>query len=60
MISYRFPILFAKPVEARYVRFKLAPPSDPKASIGLYEVDVWDRIEKQPWDERLVLPAAGK
>jgi hypothetical protein len=60
MISYRFPILFAKPVEARYVRFKLAQPTDPKAAVGLYEVDVWDKIEKQPWDERLVLPAAGK
>ncbi len=56
MISYRFPVLFAKPVEARYVRFKLSPPTDPKAAIGLYEVDVWDKIEKQPWDERLVLP----
>ncbi|HOX06367.1 MAG TPA: hypothetical protein PK280_08200 [Planctomycetota bacterium] len=60
MISYRFPILFTKPVEARYVRFKLAAPADPKAAVGLYEVDVWDKIEKQPWDERLQLPAAGK
>jgi hypothetical protein len=45
------------------VRFKLTQPTDPKAGIGLYEVDVWDRIEKQPWDERLVLPGrpdAGK
>ena len=56
MISYRFPILFAKTVKARYVRFRLAVPTDPKAAIGLYEVDVWDKIEKKPWDDRLVLP----
>ena len=56
MISYRFPILFAKARKARYVRFRLAVPTDPKAAIGLYEVDVWDRIQKKSWDDRLVLP----
>jgi hypothetical protein len=56
MISYRFPILFAARVNARYVRFVLAAPTDKKAGIGLYELDVWDRLEKKNWDERLVLP----
>lgn len=58
MLCYRFPIVFDRPAEARYVRFRLDPPTDPRAGIGLYEVDVWDRIEKLPWDERLALPPA--
>lgn len=60
MISYRFPILFNQPRQTRYVRFTLAPPETPEgmkeAGIGLYEVDVWDTIEKLPWDERLQMP----
>jgi hypothetical protein len=56
MISYRFPILFEKRVKARYVRFRLEPPSDPSAGMGLYEVDAWDRADKETWDERIALP----
>lgn len=60
MIAYRFPVIFEEQLPARYVRFTLMQPSDPKAGIALYEVDVWDKIEKVPWDERLTLPGNKK
>jgi len=54
-ISYRFPILFVKRMPARYVRFRLLPVSD-KVGMALWQLDVFDALKKQPWDERIALP----
>jgi hypothetical protein len=54
--DYKFAIPFEKSVEARYVRFRLAPPTDPKAGIALWELEVFDRLAKSPWSERVSLP----
>jgi len=54
-LDFRFPVVFA-PRKARYVRFRLAPPEGGKAGIGLWELEVFDRISRKAWSERLVLP----
>jgi hypothetical protein len=64
-LSHEFPVLFEKAREARYVRFRLTPSAGEAgpAAMGLWELEVFDRIEKLPWDERLRLPdppARGK
>lgn len=59
ILDHKFPILFRKQAQARYVRFRLSSPTDPKAGIGLWELEVYDRIEKLPWDEHLLLPKAA-
>jgi hypothetical protein len=65
--DFKFPILFEdalnradKPMEARYVRFRLAKPEDPKAGIGLWELEVYDTLRRVPYDERLQLPEPPK
>jgi len=58
IIDYRFPIIFDQPAQARYVRFRMAPQDGGKAGIGLWELEVYDKIEKAPWDEHLRLPEA--
>lgn len=57
IIDHQFHIPFGKPQRARYVRFRLTPPVGESAGIGLWELDVFDRLEKEPWRERIVLPA---
>ncbi|MFW6157934.1 MAG: discoidin domain-containing protein [Planctomycetota bacterium] len=56
IIDFKFPVIFERPVDARYVRFRLAKPAKNNAGIGLWEVQVYDRINRTPWDERLQLP----
>ena len=34
----------------------LPPPADKKAGIGLWELEVYDRLERRPWSPRLRLP----
>jgi len=58
--DFRFPVLFARAVQARYVRFRLAPPAGAKAGIGLWELEVFDGIEKSPWSDRIRMPAKLK
>jgi hypothetical protein len=55
IISYKFPVLFLKPVKARYVRFRLVPMDD-KAGMALWELEVFDGLRREPWDERIALP----
>ena len=56
IIDFTYPLVLDQPVKARFVRFHLAPPTDPKAGIGLWELRVFDRIEKIPFKHRIVLP----
>ncbi|MDD4888654.1 MAG: hypothetical protein PHU85_01895 [Phycisphaerae bacterium] len=56
ILDHKFAIPFAKPVQARFVRFTLAAPTDKKAGIGLWELEVYDRLERRPWSPRLQLP----
>jgi hypothetical protein len=60
IIGHNFPVIFEKALKTRYVRFRLSPPAgtEGKAGIGLWELEVYDRIEKLPWSERIVLPGA--
>jgi hypothetical protein len=63
IIDHAYIVALAKPVKARYVRFRLAPQDNGKSAMGFWELEVYDRIEKQPWDEHLRLPeppAGGK
>ncbi|MGQ9661865.1 MAG: hypothetical protein ACUVWX_05930 [Kiritimatiellia bacterium] len=58
IIDYRFPVVFEKPLQGRYIRFRLKP-SQVKgrpAGIGLWGVEVFDRVERRAWDDRLQLP----
>jgi hypothetical protein len=54
-ISYRFPVLFVKRMQARYVRFRLLPMNE-KVGMALWQLDVFSSLEKQPWNERIALP----
>jgi hypothetical protein len=54
--DFKFHIPFEKTQRARYVRFRLKPSVGGRAGVGLWELDVFDRMEKEPWQERLVLP----
>ncbi|MFO7899399.1 MAG: discoidin domain-containing protein [Planctomycetota bacterium] len=56
IIDFKFPVIFERPLDARYVRFRLAKPTRDAAGIGLWEIQVYDRINRTPWDERLRLP----
>lgn len=55
-LVYRFPVEFVKPRPARFVRFRLLPAGE-KAGMALSEVQVFDRLDRKPWDERIALPA---
>jgi hypothetical protein len=56
IIDFPFVVIFPKPVDARYVRVRLAKPEGAKAGVGLWEAQVYDSIRKKPWDNRLRLP----
>jgi hypothetical protein len=57
ILDFKFRIPCAEPQPARYVRFRMAPPAgQAQAGIGLWELDVFDRMEKLPRRERIVLP----
>jgi hypothetical protein len=56
MTDFKFPVVFQAPAEARYVRFRLKPPADANAGMGLWEVEVYDGIKREPWSNRIVLP----
>ncbi|MDD4889737.1 MAG: discoidin domain-containing protein [Phycisphaerae bacterium] len=57
ILDFVFPVVFAKPVDARYVRFRLSPPADKSAGIALWELEVYDKLAKTPFDEPIALPA---
>ncbi|MCG3180888.1 MAG: hypothetical protein BIFFINMI_03251 [Phycisphaerae bacterium] len=54
IIDNRFPILFDRPRAARYVRFTLTP--QPGKGIGLWELEVYDRVTRTEGGERIQLP----
>jgi hypothetical protein len=55
-IDFRFPVVLGRQVDARYVRFRLAPPEDKDAGIGLWELEVFESVESRAWSERIRLP----
>jgi hypothetical protein len=55
ILDFKFPVVFASARSARFVRFILTP-SD-AAGLGLWELEVYDRIAREPWSDRLVLPS---
>jgi hypothetical protein len=59
-IDFKFPVVFTQQ-QARYVRFRLAPPQGAAAGIGLWELEVYSKITKRPWSDHISLPRkAGK
>jgi hypothetical protein len=56
ILDHKFAIPFEKPAQARFVRVTLAPPKDPDAGMALWEIEVYDRLSKRPWSERLRMP----
>jgi len=65
MLDYKFPILLEEARKARYVRFRQTSSEGTAgpAAIGLWEMEVFGKVKKWPWDERLRLPeppACGK
>jgi hypothetical protein len=54
-LAYSFPLVFAKPLRGRYVRF-LCTPLDGKG-MGLSELHVFEQIEVSPWPADIQLPA---
>jgi hypothetical protein len=56
ILDTRFNILLEAPTPARYVRFRMELPATPPGGVGFWELQVFDRIAKRPWRERLVLP----
>ncbi len=60
ILSYQFPIVFKRTRKARYVRFRMTPSKrgSKPAAIGLWELEVFEKLVKLPWDERLRLPEA--
>lgn len=50
--AHNHELILAKPVEARYVRFKLKP----ARTLGVTEVQVLDGIKYEPFDLKLALP----
>jgi len=54
--DFTFAFPFEKPVAARYVRFRLAPPADKSAGIALWELQAFDALKKVPFSDRIRLP----
>ena len=50
--GYNFPLVLDKPVEARYVQFKLTP----ARYMSVSEVQVYDTIRYEPFDLKVALP----
>jgi len=54
ILDHQFHIVFDKPGDARFVRFRLNPAKG--KAIGLWELEVFDRLKVEPGDERIRLP----
>jgi hypothetical protein len=55
ILDHAFNVVFEQAPEARYVRFHLTPADG--SAIALWELEVYDRIERVISDERIRLPA---
>jgi hypothetical protein len=53
-LAYSFPLVFARPLTGRYVRFVFTP-LDGKG-MGVSELQVFDRVEVSPWPADIRLP----
>jgi hypothetical protein len=53
-LAYSFPLVFARPLTGRYVRF-VCTPLDGKG-VGVSELQVFDRVEVSPWPADIRLP----
>jgi hypothetical protein len=51
--SWVFPLVFAAPVEARYVRYRVA---NPKMFFSTSEVAAYDSVRVEDWHEPLAMP----
>ena len=60
ILDFKLPVLFDKPVEARYVRFLLAPPTESEAGIGLWELEVYESLQRRTWSDRIALPREAR
>ncbi len=56
ILDYRYAAPFRDLIAARYVRFRLSPPPDPKAAIGVWELEVYDRMVRQSAEDPVRLP----
>ena len=52
-LAYNYPLVFDKPLAARYVRFTCTPLKG--RGIGLSEMSVYDRAEVQAWPQREIV-----
>jgi hypothetical protein len=53
-LAYGYPLPFARPADARYVRFTFTP-LDGKG-LGISELQVFDKITVSPWPAEIFLP----
>jgi hypothetical protein len=53
-LAYSFPLAFAGPVTARYVRFACTPLGG--RGMGISELQVFDRVAVEPWPAEIRLP----
>jgi len=51
--SWVFPLIFAKPIEARYVRYKVA---NPKMIFNTSEIMAYSSVKVEDWREPLAMP----
>jgi len=55
-LAYSFPLIFAKPLSGRYVRFTLKPQAE--RGLGISELSVYDQITTRQWPQpEIVLPS---
>lgn len=50
--AWNYILPLPEPREARLVRFRLVP----KRIVGVTEVQAWDRLERRPFDLKILLP----
>jgi len=51
--SWVFPLIFEKPVEARYIQYKIA---NPKTHFDTSEIMAYDSVKVEDWREPLAMP----
>jgi hypothetical protein len=56
-LAYSFPLVFQKPLAARYVRFIFTPQKG--AGMGISELGIFSQAEVRPWPADITLPAVA-
>jgi hypothetical protein len=54
-LAYSYPLVFDKPLSGRYVRFVCTPQTG--RGMGLSELGAFDRADRRPWPQEIVLDA---